>query len=345
VAPEEAHGELRSAAGRIDSHDDRWTYAMATPDALLAGALPMILKQLSACDLSPVACRILALSIEQMQLFYGTSEFLIHDPGQLDYKFPWGMHRELYALAPACIIMLRHDQGSACERMMVCKGATRPEIAEPGTVRSMGENVIFNLIHCPDDADSARDELSILLGDEADWLLSMIDRPFALDGSMSRLLGAEAMLECVPSFSGPEAVSFVFIANRVRGRLAQWLGLALREDAAAVRQLSRVMCELTLERQRLRSLSGSTDRLRAARSASSALHELLSGAARSLGEPRVSAGIDALSALYDLRGIRDPGAIFALARYGIYLAPLERVIIESHCHAFRPNNEINGIYL
>lgn len=65
------------------------------------------------------------------------------------------------------MLLLHRPEGSACETMVRCKGATRPEAAALGTVRSLAENVVLNLVHCPDDPVRAARELSIVVGADA----------------------------------------------------------------------------------------------------------------------------------------------------------------------------------
>lgn len=325
--------------------DNGWTYAIATPDATLGGALPALFAVLDRHGLKPTACRLIQLDVGRMKRFYRTTKFLILNPGESDYEFAWDMHGRLYGLAPACLIMLSDTTGAdACQKLMECKGETRPEIARPHSVRSLGENVIFNLIHSPDDAASARAELPILLDDQGHWMLTLARDWHSRPPELTALVGRDALLDALPVFAGPEAISFPFIANRVWQRVVTWLALALRDNPAAVAALAEAKRNLNAERDLLRKCHSTVERLRVALSAGPQAHHLALNAAQRLEKPTFSDSLNALANLYDLRGARDHDNILALADHGVYLAPLEQVMIESHSHAFRPNSEIDGIY-
>src|SRR6185436_16379907 len=116
--------------------------------------------------------------------------------------------------------LVTHD-GDACRAMLRCKGKTRPELADPGTVRHVGENVIFNLVHCPDDTASARRELDLLLGPvEARRVRSLLP---AADPRIGHLAGVAALRASLPAAGTPEAISFPAVANRIRRRVVQVL--------------------------------------------------------------------------------------------------------------------------
>lgn len=325
------------------SKNDTWTYALLTPDAVIGDAVRSIVAHLREHELVPVVSRLIALDINRMQEFYGSTRFRILNPGFEDFEFSWTMHDALYGMAPACLIMLSRSSGRACERLLKCKGYTRPEISPPGTIRRMGENVVFNLVHCPDDIASAVRELPILVGSpETERLLRYVLAPPELQ--LPQVVGVPALLECLPATGGWEAISFPVIANRLRGRLLQWLALKLWTDTDAGLALSDVHSLLTAEREGVRAQMTSAERLVVAMSANARIHSGLAALAERIRDDVVLDAASALSELYDLHGERQPDAIFALADRGIYLSMLEKVIIESHTYAFRPNSEINALY-
>lgn len=333
---------------RRSAEDATWTYVMATPDAVRGGALPVILNRLAAFDLRPVACQLISLEVERMKRFYNSTSFLIKNLDGEDYTVPWDLHKSMYAIAPAGVIMLAHPEGMACERMLRCKGNTRPEIAESCSVRSLGENVIFNLIHCPDDSQSARSELQLLMGNEAASSMMTITGRFmselAQPAELRDLVGVSAMFDCMPAFAGPEAISFVSIANTIRCRVVQLLALIMHADDNVIGALARARQLLAKERGQLDGSTGTATRLRIARQVNRHINADLILAARRSGIAGLAEGLQALSDLFDLRGRRDLQRVFSLSSNGIYIDALERIIIESHSHAFRPHYEIDNIY-
>ncbi|MEU0214007.1 nucleoside-diphosphate kinase [Streptomyces sp. NPDC006265] len=331
-------------AGLFDSWSDTWTYVLLTPDAVVGGALPFVLDRLEAHHLRPSVCRLVGLEVEKMQQFYGGTTFIITNPGSEDFQFSWSTHEGLYAVAPACLIMLSHERGSACETMLGCKGHVRPELAAPETIRRMGENVIFNLVHSPDDTASALRELDILFGaEEAEHLLHVCD---ALPGNsrVVGLTGVRSLFDALPAFHGPDATSFQAIAQRIRRRVIMRLAAALHRDGEALSELQRAREALTRQQHALAGCTTTDERMLCAQRTDRAIHDPLARAAVRHGEQGLIAGVEALSDLHELHGQRQPEAVAALTGHGVYISPLERVMVESHSYAFRRNKEIEGIY-
>jgi hypothetical protein len=227
--------------------------------------------------------------------------------------------------------------------MLACKGSTRPELAQPGTVRRRGENVIFNLAHCPDRAADALRELRILVDEAgAEQLLSAAG---SADPRVGRLVGVDAMLGFLPEFSGWQAISFPAIANRIRLRIVARLALALADDAQAISLLAAANTRLVAQQRQLAAAATSQERLSAAQAENTMIHHYLAAAAARFGDALVLDGVAMLSELHQLHGERRTQAVFAMTSRGVYISPLERTIIDSHQYAFRPNKEIDDIYL
>lgn len=327
----------------VATERDDWTYLLVTPDGVAAGAVGLVLDRVLAHGLNTNFCLTVGLDVASMQEFYGGSpSFRIQDPGKRDFQFSWDTHEALYALAPACLVTLTASGGDAVGRMLRCKGRTRPELAEPDSVRWLGENVVFNLVHCPDDLGSARRELELLLGaDEACLLMSA---PTPLRPELASVAGEAALAASLPAAGDWESVSFPAIANRIRRRVVQRLAVLLGHDATVLRSLFRAQALLDAERGRLAAGTTSRMRLLTAISANSAICAELAAVVTALGDDVLTRGLDALSDLFDLRAPRRPEAVLALAHRGVYIGPLERVIVSCHAHAFRPNAEIDELY-
>lgn len=330
--------------GLFASRGGTWTYVLATPDAVLGGALPFVLDRVKAHGLRPSYCCLIELEVDKMQQFYGGQTFVINNPGSPDYHFSWSTHRQLYAIAPACLIMLSREHGSACETMLRCKGHVRPELAAPTTIRSRGENVVFNLVHCPDDNASALRELTILFGaKETERLLGMCD-VWPDDTGLAALADSAALADALPVFSGSSATSFPAIARRIRCRIVMKLVTAVHSDGQSLRDLLQAREALTHQRRVFEGCSTTEERMRCAQEANVIVHEALARPVARHGNPALIATVEALSELHELRGRRRVETVTSSSEHGIYISPLERVILESHGHAFQLNKEIEGIY-
>lgn len=327
----------------VATERDDWTYVLVTPDGVAAGAVGLVLDRVLAHGLKPELCRPVGLEVKSMQTFYGGSPaFRIQDPGKRDFEFSWDTHEALYALAPACLVTLTAPGGDAVHRMLRCKGRTRPELAEPDSVRWLGENVVFNLVHCPDDLGSARRELELLVGaDEARLLMAA---PTPLGPELASVAGEAVLAASLPAAGDWESVSFPAIANRIRRRVVQRLAVLLAQDDAVLQSLVRAQELLDAERGSLAAGTTSRMRLLTAISVNSAISTELAVAVAALDDEVLARGLDALSGLFELRAPRRPEAVLALADRGVYIGPLERVIVSCHAHAFRPNAEIDELY-
>ena len=333
---------MRTRMGTARVTDDTWSFVLVTGDGVLAGAIDTILRTIARHDLEPAACLLVPFRLQQL---FGNGDhedptFFVENPGGEDVVFSLHMHDDLYRLAPACVLMVARPGGGAAEVALECKGATRPELAAPGTLRHLGENVIFNLVHVPDDTAAAFDELANMLGPAvATHLVELAVQPLA---EPAGVLDAEGLARCMPAFAGPAAISFPAIANRIRARIAQ--RLLVVDPRAAAEPLAAVPGLLSSERRSLAGLATARERMLAAREASPALHEALRAAARGAREAALAAALDALAELFELDGRRGPEPLFDLPRHAVYLSPLERVIIQSHDYAFRPSTDLAGMY-
>jgi nucleoside diphosphate kinase len=280
------------------------TFTMVTPDAMLGGYLRLVLDRLQAHGLTVRAHRLLELNWDMLGRMYLHRD----DPPQDDGgELPKVVMERLYRLAPACVLIL----DGTPEQMLACKGATRPEQAAPGTIRAAGEHLIFNFVHCPDDAAAVDVELDYLLGRE---------EAAALMAHPGMLLDQLHM--CVPSYSGWEAISFPMVANRLYCRLVERVGSQAAHEA------------LFTERQLLLRSRSAAERLQIGQQANPAIHQALWAAT---SDPVFRAGLDALRELYLPDGARDQAPLVALQGRGIYLSELEQVTLDAHAHAYGVN--------
>lgn len=319
-----------------------WSYVLVTPDGVIGGALDGVISRLRQHGFIPGASLLVDLSVEAMQHVYREPSWHISNPGYADVTFSWDMHGELYGLAPACLVMLFRPTAQACAAMLRCKGHTRPELSAPDTIRWSGENVIFNLVHCPDDPSSALRELAVLVGADSAARLGTVVR--SDDPDLRGLLGVEALVGCLPAFSGWEAISFAAIANKLRRRVAQHLALAMHDNPDVLDILMAAQRRLVAEYSAITASPTSGARLELGRRTSPAVHASLAAAARHHGDEVVLGALGALAELYRLDGARNIENILAVSTRGVHFSQLERVILESHSYAFRPGRETLRIY-
>ena len=242
--------------------DDTWTYALVTPDGLVSGALPAVVELLERDGFEVVAALVLGLDLPTMARVYAVPSTTPRRAGSGGAPAPARLFECLYALGAACLLVLRREQGEAADAVNRCKGNTRPEAAVPGTVRHLGENLMLNLMHCPDDARAAEQELAILLGDADGGRLRELASTG--DGEIDDLVGLTALGPSLPATTGWEVLSFPAVANRVRRRALQRLALRSRSDPAALAALRSAHGMLAEETVAIGSLPTSLRRMRRA---------------------------------------------------------------------------------
>lgn len=308
--------------------ENRWTFAIATPDAILGGYLGFVLERLAAAGLEVRASRVIGLDMMRLARMY-SHEDDPEPPVDARGMLPPSVMTPLYRLAPAVALVLRRAEGDACAALLRMKGATKPHHAAPGTIRAAGEHEVFNFLHCPDDPEAAWIELGYLLGPE----LAAAGRALAEAGApepASALLAPARLPLVLPVFGGPEALSFPFTANRLRRRLVHDLALARPEAGSALASVDALLGE---ERAALEAAASPAARLAVAVAANPAIHEAL------VAVKGPSAALEALAQLYDPAGTRRFQAIRDLPTAGHYVSEAELVALDAHRHTFwRPED-------
>lgn len=261
-----------------------WTFALITPDGVVSEAFDSIVDLLRRNGFVVVTGRVLHLDLATMMRVYRAAEAV--DPRNDPFA-------RLYDSGPACLLMLHRGDGDACATLTRCKGSTRPESAEPGTVRYFGENVILNLLHSPDDPVSAARELSLLVGPAA----AERYRSAAVSGV---LRGAAALRASLPATHGWEAISCPVAVNRIRRRIAQQFA---PDDEA-------LQAELDQETERIAACRTSGERRLVAERANPSIQRKLT-----------SLGAGALAGA--------PPDQTALAEHDIYVSALEKLALDT----------------
>lgn len=264
---------------------DFWTFALITPDGVVSDAFESIVDLLQRNGFVVVTGRVLQLDLPTMMRVYRASEAVApqNDP-----------FARLYSSGPACLLLLHRANGDACATLTRCKGATRPDEAEPGTVRYLGENVVLNLLHCPDDPANATRELSILVGPEA-------AEQYRAAAASGVFRGAAALRTSLPATHGWEAISYPVAVNRIRRRIGQ-------QFAPGDEDLQTALDE---ERERIAACRTSGERRLVAKQANPSIQRMLT---------RIGAG--------ELAGAPPDQA--ALAEHGIFVSALEKLTLDTH---------------
>lgn len=320
-----------------------WTFVLCTPDSVLGGSISSILECLEGYGIVPGPTRMVELNLDIIKgLYGGGTQWFIENPGGENVLFSLDLHEKLYELSPACLVMLSDPLGAACKRTLEAKGKVWPEISPEGTVRHLGENVVLNSMHCPDDPRSAEQELAVLVGqEEADRLR---EATLVTDKVLAELLGFSSFMDVVPVFQGWEATSFVAIANRINRRVIQRMCLLSRPSGVAISGLVEAVRILDRQRESFGAAMASKDRLLAVQSTMPEVQALLNCAASEIGRPEFFKAVDALADLHDLHGERNLDAIYGLQERGLYISQLEKVILGTHSYSFRPNDNTCGVY-
>ncbi|WP_061296780.1 nucleoside-diphosphate kinase [Herbidospora cretacea] len=294
-----------------------WTYALVTPDALVTGALSRTLAAFRSAGLDPVAAELIRVDVDTMLRLYDTP------PGSRPVALPPPRAFRLwYDLGPACLTILRHDGAGACAAMSRLKGATDPAAARPGSIRHAAENVLMNLVHCPDDEPSALAELDLLVGPRHAEALRL---QAAVADDRVRLLTVGTVEAAAPLFAGPHALSLPLAVNRVRLRVVQHLaitGMAVPDVLLLLEEARLVLLE---ERGELMGIETSPARIAAARARDGRVRALLRAAARTSA---MENAVDRLSEV--LMGSSEGWAPFleAIRAADVYLSATESAVLE-----------------
>ncbi|WP_062348762.1 nucleoside-diphosphate kinase [Herbidospora yilanensis] len=297
-----------------------WTYALVTPDALITHALPRLLDTFRSAGLDPVAAELIRLDAETMVGLYDAST-----RGRSVTLPPPRAFQLWYDLGPACLTILRHDGADACAAMGLLKGATDPASARPGSIRHAGENILMNLVHCPDDEPSALAELRRLVGPRR---AEALRRQAAVSDDRVRLLTVDTVEASAPLFGGPHALSLPLAVNRLRLRVVQHLAITGRAAPDLLPLLEKARLALLEEHDELIGIETSPARTAAARARDGRVHALLRDAARAAGAPAAENALNGLSGV--LMGSSEHWAplLEAIRAADVYLSDLESAVLE-----------------
>jgi nucleoside-diphosphate kinase len=125
------------------------TLAIIKPDSLAAGKAGMIVALLEAEGFRVIGAKVLHLSRQQAEAFYG-----VHSERPF-----YGSLVQFMTSGPCMPLAL--ERGDAVPSLRRVMGATDPAKADQGTVRKLhGESIERNAIHGSDSAENAEKEIA-----------------------------------------------------------------------------------------------------------------------------------------------------------------------------------------
>jgi len=131
------------------------TLSIIKPDGVQKNLIGEIVGRFEKAGLEIVAARMMHLTIEQAQGFYGVHK-----------ERPFFNDLVSYMMSgPVFVQVLRGDDAIAKNSEIM--GATNPADADPGTIRAdFAESIEENIVHGSDAADTAAIEIAFFFGDD-----------------------------------------------------------------------------------------------------------------------------------------------------------------------------------
>ncbi|WP_018684163.1 nucleoside-diphosphate kinase [Actinokineospora enzanensis] len=298
-----------------------WTFALITPDGFLGGAFPQITRLIEQAGFDILVARPIVLDEETIRRLYISPHPRPSTGG--DVLIPVELFADLYQITPGCLLILGRQQGDAINAMLRLKGHTRPELARPGTIRSIAENGFLNYSHCPDTPADRDRELAILTPDATN--LQAIAE--SSNSDLTDLIGLPSLLDSAVVVGERNAISFPATAIRLLRRAIALL--ATHADEPTLTQLRTCRAALDTTATNLDDNNTSQARMSTVQDAIPQAARPLTVIASELGQPAIAEAVENLLFLFTTTG-RPRGNVFPLA-----LSPLERIVLDSHAHTHR----------
>ena len=131
------------------------TFSIVKPDGVQKNLIGEVYRRFEAAGLQIVAARMLHLSREQAEGFYGVHR-----------ERPF--YKDLVAYmtsGPVMVQVLEGENAIAKNRQVM--GATNPADADPGTIRAdFASSIEENVVHGSDGPDTAREEIAFFFTDD-----------------------------------------------------------------------------------------------------------------------------------------------------------------------------------
>lgn len=126
------------------------TFAMLKPDTVQRGLIGAVLQRLEQKGFRIAALKLIQVTEAQAQRHYAVHE------GKPFYD---GLVRYIMS-SPVCALVL--EAPDAVRQLRLCVGVTRPNDAEPGSIRGdFGTDISNNIIHASDSPDNAAYEIGV----------------------------------------------------------------------------------------------------------------------------------------------------------------------------------------
>jgi len=131
------------------------TFSIVKPDAVARNLIGEIYTRFEKAELAIVAARMLRLTRQQAQGFYGEHEGKPFFEDLVSYM----------TSGPVMVQVLEGEDAVAENRRLM--GATNPKDAEPGTIRAdFAESIDANSVHGSDSPESAAREIAFFFNDD-----------------------------------------------------------------------------------------------------------------------------------------------------------------------------------
>jgi len=131
------------------------TLSIIKPDAVRKSVVGKIIDRFESNQLKVVACKMVILSQEQAEQFYGVHKDRPFFPELVEY------------MTSGPIVVQVLEGQNAIQRNRDIMGATDPTQAEPGTIRAeFAESVQANAVHGSDAYETAQQEISFFFNDD-----------------------------------------------------------------------------------------------------------------------------------------------------------------------------------
>jgi nucleoside-diphosphate kinase len=126
------------------------TFAMLKPDTVQRGLIGKVLARLERKGFRIAALKLIQVTEEQARRHYAVHEGKSFYPGLVRY------------IMSSPVVALVLDAPDAVSQLRLCVGATRPNEAEPGSIRGdFGVDISNNIIHASDSPENAAYEISV----------------------------------------------------------------------------------------------------------------------------------------------------------------------------------------
>ncbi len=131
------------------------TFSIVKPDGVEKNLIGEVYRRFEAAGLQIVAARMLHLSREQAEGFYGVHR-----------ERPFYKDLVAYMMSGPVVVQVLEGENAIAKNREIM-GATNPADADPGTIRAdFASSIEENVVHGSDGSDTAREEIAFFFTDD-----------------------------------------------------------------------------------------------------------------------------------------------------------------------------------